>query len=446
MADGMRSPKGFNGREGEEGAPVLLPVSAGGAEPRQIQPLAGSTSSDPEGAETPEAGAADVKLLQAEPLQSASLEGTVAPKKFPVVDPTRRAPAEPVRSSGLVGYGVAVVCAVGALVAALVVRTTLLRAVLPLALLLAAVAVIVQTRRARAAAAAERKAASLRQEDVGQRVAKPQAPLPPADRALVLTDIALALERSRGERTSLPTTLPISDRFGLTLLSNRRRDRLVAAVTSDEGAFLFATTVSADGRREMADLLARSTVLGGDDHALDATGPDGASVYLQPRHFGELVAALGDRDAGCFERIVLSDQHGTPLVLDGSDLFVRDKHFDLRRPLEWRSILFQEPFGNAVTLYQGTWVRQGGAEVVLVSLLAPSFFEGTGPDLERAGVAELDVMATRDQRLLQATATDPPPIEQRVAMDGLFVIPLRAVLDQAPRASVQPVRAGHPQS
>jgi len=29
-------------------------------------------------------------------------------------------------------------------------------------------------------------------------------------------------------------------------------------------------------------------------------------------------------------------------------------------------------------------------------------------------------------------------------MDGLFVVPLRAVLDQAPRASVQPVRAGHP--
>ena len=60
-----------------------------------------------------------------------------------------------------------------------------------------------------------------------------------------------------------------------------------------------------------------------------------------------------------------------------------------------------------------------------------------------AGVPELDVMATRDQRLLQATATDPPPIEQRVAMDGLFVVPLRAVLDQAPRPVSQVARAGH---
>jgi hypothetical protein len=44
---------------------------------------------------------------------------------------------------------------------------------------------------------------------------------------------------------------------------------------------------------------------------------------------------------------------------------------------------------------------------------------------------------------LQATATDPPPIEQRVAMDGLFVVPLRAVLDQAPRPVSQVARAGH---
>jgi len=188
-----------------------------------------------------------------------------------------------------------------------------------------------------------------------------------------------------------------------------------------------------------------STVLGGDDDALDATGPDGASVYLEPDDFRALVAALADRDSGCFERIVLSDQSGAPLLLDGGDLFVRDKHFDLKRPLEWRSILFQEPFGSVVTLYQGTWIRQGTAEVVMVSLLTPSFFEANGHDPERAGIPELDVMATRDQRLLQATASDPPPTDQRIAMDGLFVVPLRRALDQAPRAAAQPVRSGHPQ-
>lgn len=277
-------------------------------------------------------------------------------------------------------------------------------------------------------------------------LARPSSAPPPREhRALVLTTQSLVLERTRGERTSLPTQLPIAGRFGVTLLSNKRRDRLVAAVTSDEGAFLFATTFVTDERRTMTELMALSTVLGGDDHALDATGPDGASVYLEPDDFRALVAALADRDRGCFDRIVLSDQTGAPLLLDGCDLFVRDKHFDLRRPLEWRSILFQESFGSVVTLYQGTWIRQGNTEVVMVSLLTPSFFEANGQDPERAGIPELDVMATRDQRLLQATASDPPPTEQRIAMDGLFVVPLRRALDQAPRLAAQPVRSGHAQ-
>jgi hypothetical protein len=113
---------------------------------------------------------------------------------------------------------------------------------------------------------------------------------------------------------------------------------------------------------------------------------------------------------------------------------------DLTRPLEWRPILFQESFGHAVFLYQGTWVRQGTVEVVLVALLTPSFLEvsGRSADIPRPSQpppSELDRLAARDQRLLQAAPADPPPAEQRVALDGLFVVPLRAALDRAPRAS-----------
>lgn len=405
MADGTRIGKGSNGR-GAQGPTDLSRES----------------SSDREDARAPHASVSAHQRVEVQ-------------RSFPVIDPTVR--AEPHgnvveargRRATLVGAASLLAFAVITVVAA---QTLIVRVAVPLALIVVAGLVL---SRGRKRAIAERAAREPLLES-------PTELLP--TRALVLTNAALALHRTRGERTSLPSQLVIADRFGVTLLSNRQRDRIVAAITSDEGALLFATTVDVEGRKAMGELLARSTVVGGDDHALDATGPDGAPVFLDSADFRELVSVLGDRDKSCFERIVLTDQHGSPLILDGADLYVREQHFDLRRPLEWRSILFQEPFGTAVTLYQGTWIRQAGSEVVLVSLLSPTFFEGSAPDLERAGIPELDVMATRDQRLLQATATDPPPVEQRVAMDGLFVGPLRAVLDQAPRASSQIVRSGHP--
>ncbi|MFO0553417.1 MAG: IMP dehydrogenase [Polyangiaceae bacterium] len=267
---------------------------------------------------------------------------------------------------------------------------------------------------------------------------RPSIPPPSIRRNLVLTPEAIELEQQRGEAVVLPAALPLHERFGVTLLSNRRRDRLVAVVTSESGALLFATSFSSDERRVVSDLLARSTVLGGDDYALDAAGPDGAPVQMGVREFREILTELLRRAPDCMDRIVLTDQHGVPILLEGSALTAQNKRFDLGRPLEWRPILFQEQFGQAVTLYQGTWIRQGAAEVVLVSLLTPTYFEASSTAdaiVERTGSPELDVMALRDQRLLQATAADPPPTDQRVAMDGLFVVPLRAALDQAPRSS-----------
>jgi len=274
------------------------------------------------------------------------------------------------------------------------------------------------------------------------------------ERALVLTADTVDLERARGERISLPMSLTLvgpegGQRFGVTLLSNAKRDRLVAVLTSESGSMLFATNLGAEQHAGVAGLLARSTVVGGHDHALDAVAPDGVPTELEPAAFVRLLTELNQRDEGCFDRIILSDQHGAPLLLEGSDLLANDHHFDLSRPIEWRSILFQESFGTAVTLYQGTWVRQNGAEVVLVSLLGPSFFDSQTPDETRptqtsSGESELDVHFMRDQRLAQATATDPPPTDQRVAIDGIFVLPMRAALDQAPRQSSRQARDGHP--
>jgi hypothetical protein len=377
------------------------------------------------------------------------------PAEQPAAEPRKRSAfllldPHALKAEAVLGRGAPkrpVLFAVGALflVALLVVafgRSLWLRTLLPFALALVAGAVWWRSRRAPKPVEAPPVATTIDEVPVGER-------------ALVLTDDSVDLERNRGERISHPISLTLvgregSQRFGVTLLSNAKRDRLVAVLTSETGSMLFATNIDGDGARPgIASLLSRSTVVGGHDHALDAVAPDGAPTELAPDAFVRLLSELSRRDAACFDRIILSDQHGAPLLLEGSDLYANDHHFDLSRPLEWRSILFQESFGSAVTLYQGTWVRQNGAEVVLVSLLGPSFFEpqaSASPADARTSDRdpELDVHAMRDQRLSQATATDPPPTDQRVAIDGIFVLPVRAALDQAPRQSTRQPRVGLP--
>ena len=73
------------------------------------------------------------------------------------------------------------------------------------------------------------------------------------------------------------------------------------------------------------------------------------------------------------------------------------------------------------------------ASLVLVALV-PSILGHPSPP-ESTGIAELDRALLRDLRLTYAAAGEPPPAEQRVAVDRLFVLPVRAALDGAPRAS-----------
>jgi hypothetical protein len=223
----------------------------------------------------------------------------------------------------------------------------------------------------------------------------------------------------------------LGERFGLTLLSNRRRDRLVALVTTPHGTLPVATRVDPNDPT-IAPLLLRAGAMSEGDNALFAAGPDGRSVLVDSRSFRSLVDQLLARDSSCLGRMVLSDQAGRPLIVEEDVLVALGHRFDLRRPLEWRPIHFQEVFGSSVTYYQGTWVRQGPSEVVFVSLLPPSFFEGGNE--EQAGHVELDTLSARDLRLLSGAMADPPPMSQRVALEGLFVLPMRTALDRAPRA------------
>ena len=141
--------------------------------------------------------------------------------------------------------------------------------------------------------------------------------------------------------------------------------------------------------------------------------------------------------SGC--GVILSDARGAPLVLDGRELRTGERAFDLATPLEWRSIVFQEGLGQAIAVYQGTWIRQAATEIVLVSLLPSIVSAGAQGIAEGGSLAGLDRSVLRDLRLMQAVPEEPPPVEQRVAIDRLFMLPVRYALDKAPRPTKHPL-------
>ncbi len=221
----------------------------------------------------------------------------------------------------------------------------------------------------------------------------------------------------------------LRDPFGLTLVKSPERDRVVAVWSSLDGLFYVGTALERTGRRTFAALFDRAFTVLEDDAALQAIGPDGVPLDLSPEDFAALVLAVEEIDPASLERLVLSDARGAPFTLDGRELVVGERHFDLKAPLEWRPFVFKETFGQSITMYQGTSIRQGSSEAVLVSLLA-----STVPfELRDAG--QYDVTALRDLRLVQVASEEPPPRDGRVAIDRLFVLPVRSALDTAPQAS-----------
>jgi hypothetical protein len=357
----------------------------------------------------------DTAPVDLEPTGRLVLPGALSPiepsaacgaRTFALLDRAARPADARKKRSGML---VVAALAVAALLLVAFVKSLLLRALLPLALAAAAIAIVLRKRRAPA------------HEPVASR------PL----RRLVLGDDALRFEAESAGREVLRDGEP----FGATLVATRRRDRAVLALSSERGTFYVAASFDVASRRAHAALLARAATVASDESGLEAAGPDGEPVELSPAELSALVGALAARDPACLERIVLSDARGTPLVLDAQELRVKGVRFDLMLPLEWRAIVFQEPFGHAVAIYQGTWIRQGASEVTLVALWPSIGAAPTSSDLESAGVPELDRAAARDVRLLQAVPDEPPPSGERVAVDRLFVPSLRYALDGAPRPS-----------
>jgi hypothetical protein len=259
---------------------------------------------------------------------------------------------------------------------------------------------------------------------------------------------------------SRESLLDFSRPFGVTLLGNRARDRLVLAVTSAHRTVYIGARVDPADRHTYRGILSTASTVLDDDAVLDAAGPDGVPFELGLGDMSDLLNILAQTDRRSFDRCFLSDTHGAPVVLDGFELRIGGQWFDLRSPLLWRAALFQEPFGavlptsdrdatpspaGGVMVYQATWVQQGMSEAVLVSLLgslgsvSPS--ANTVP-LPTGDMPEVASAVLRDLRLMQAAPEPPPPAELRVGIEHTFMLRLRAALDRAPRPSQKDMPSG----
>jgi hypothetical protein len=206
--------------------------------------------------------------------------------------------------------------------------------------------------------------------------------------------------------------------FGVTVLARSDRSAFVLALTTPAATRFVPVRVENEGDlREARLLVERATTAAETDLPVDE------AASLSARDANLLLVALAARVPASLERVYLFDAEGSPVVLDRSELRVGARRIDLSAPLEWRPFVFEEPGAHVSSLCQATWVRQGEAEVVLVSSMA-------GDTRNTKGAP--------DARLMPATHGDPPPRDQRRAIDRLFMLPLRKALDRAPRVSRVP--------
>ena len=217
--------------------------------------------------------------------------------------------------------------------------------------------------------------------------------------------------------------------FGVALLASYGRPTALLAFTTPTQTRYLPARI--DDRSELDDeLLARIAVLA-DLDLVDGVAHDAA---LTTAATAALVRHVEARDKEALGRVYLSDGKGMPIALDRATLAVGERSFDLTSQLEWRPLMFHESTGQAAALYQATWIRQAGAEVVLVAPM-PASIVPREPSAHRDASGRLGRALTRDLRLLQAAAESPPSRDVRVAIDRPFMMAVRRVLDDAPLAA-----------
>ncbi|MDF2692526.1 MAG: hypothetical protein K0S65_909 [Labilithrix sp.] len=217
--------------------------------------------------------------------------------------------------------------------------------------------------------------------------------------------------------------------FGVTLLASYGRPHGLLAITTPTQTRYIPARI--DGRSDADDeLFSRIAVLA-DLDLVDGVTHDAA---LSSDDAAAVIRHAEEHDRRSLGRVFLSDGRGAPIALDRATLSIASRSFDLTSHLEWRALMFHESTGQAAALYQATWIRQNGSEVVLVAPM-PASIVPREPNAHREASGRLGRALTRDLRLLQSPAEPPPARDVRVAIDRPFMMAVRRVLDEAPLAS-----------
>jgi hypothetical protein len=254
--------------------------------------------------------------------------------------------------------------------------------------------------------------------------------------AAVLEVDTMELRRVDPAGRAPPRTLMRWDEAtGITVLSNCVRSRALLAFTSRQESRYVPVRMSGASDRAISWLGTRAVSVADADLSAD-TG----DAQLSAADAVSLLELCEARSPGILGRVYLTSAHGDPVDLEPGTLRVGRHVFDLAAPLEWRATTFHESLGPLTTVYQATEVSQGAARVVLVAQMPAEL--SMGGDLAEAARRDpaLREAVMADLRLIQASPDQPPPVEQRIAIDRLFVVPLRRALDLAPK--VRKVAAG----
>jgi hypothetical protein len=94
---------------------------------------------------------------------------------------------------------------------------------------------------------------------------------------------------------------------------------------------------------------------------------DALAPTLSEAHGLALLAMLEESGRGCQERLLLTGSHGESITLDMNALQVDDARIALAEPFECTRFSFCEPVGRVSGLYDATWLKQGGHEIVLIA-------------------------------------------------------------------------------
>ena len=251
--------------------------------------------------------------------------------------------------------------------------------------------------------------------------------------ALAIGPEAIALHSKDGTCSEL---LPVRDGFGITLLVSAGRDRVVAALTAQTRVLCVGAQVLPKSalRKRLDALLPFAATAPAEDLEMATVLPNGVVLVLDAASWLALLDRLLRMDPGALDRCYLTDAGHGQVALTAERLRTSKGTVRFDRPFEWRAWVFHEGGQGYGASFHATAVRQGRDEFVFVCLAGTDVWSSIreGPGGPRCSA---DRFLLRDATLIDTPIGLPPPRDRRIAIDRLFMLPLRRVLDRACRVN-----------